>query len=103
MRRLKPAEIRHHDCEDCEGYYSKHCKYPKCLYFDTPTQRQIQKATTVFISVKYQENKINKSMIYALYDSGYNMAEIAEKLNLRPQKVVDIIEERRRNGVLQSL
>jgi hypothetical protein len=32
------------------------------------------------------------------------MAETAEKLNLRPQKVVEIIEERRKkDGVFQSM
>ena len=103
MRKLKPAEIRAHDCEDCEGYYDKHCKYPKCLYFETPTRRQVQRATTVFVSVRHKESKINKSMVYALYESGFTMAEVAEKLNLRPQKVADIIEERKKYGIFQDL
>jgi hypothetical protein len=104
MRRLKPAEIRHHDCTVCDGFIDNRCKYPKCLYFDTPTRRQVQRATTVFCSIRQKENSINKSLVYALVDSGFTMAETAEKLNLRPQKVVEIIEERRRkDGVLQNL
>jgi hypothetical protein len=46
---------------------------------------------------------VDKSIIYIMADMGVYISDIAEAMDLRPQKVLDILSERRKSNDIQNL
>lgn len=101
LRKLTVGERRVHGCANCAYCSSdKYCIYDKCPIFaekETAPKKK-RKYTRRFVYVEAPPPKpVNKKLIWLMHDANISMVDIASKLNIRPQKVADIIEERRKS------
>lgn len=100
MRRaLTKGEYIANKCKDCEHCKKMSCRFNKCPFFVyiPPVRKKITLPRYVYVEPP-KPKRIDKKLLFMLFDSGLSMVEIADRLKVRPQKVVDIIEERRKKG-----
>lgn len=102
LRKLTVGERRVHGCINCAYCSSdKYCIYDKCPIFaekETAPKKKKRKYTRRFIYVEEAPitKPLNKKQIWLMHDAKISIIDIAQMLNVRPQKVVDVIEERRK-------
>lgn len=98
-RQLSKGEYTANKCTDCEHVKGMTCRFSKCPFFlyVPPVRKKIKLPRYVYVEPP-KPKKIDKKLLFMLFDSGLSMVEIADRLKIRPQKVVDIIEERRKKG-----
>lgn len=96
-RQLSKGEYTANRCKDCEHVKGMTCRFSKCPFFlyVPPVRKKITLPRYVYVDPP-KPKKIDKKLVFMLFDGGLSMVEIAEKIKVRPQKVVDIIEERRK-------
>lgn len=110
MRTISEKIQKRNGCEWCAEFLIKkqQCPFNKCPYREARKKRASIPLETVF----YKGNAILKNsehisvrarQVVRLNNSGMYLTDIAEKLHMNPQEVVDIIEERRKYGIFQDL
>lgn len=97
MRHLSTGEYKANKCRECANAKGRFCTFNKCPFsvYIPQVRTKVKLPRYVYVEPP-KPKKIDKKLLFMLFDSGLSLVEIADRMKLRPQKVVDIIEERRK-------